>query len=139
MRSAAPTSSSSRRAPPVRFSSTRGCRRAHTSTRSEQAAPPAWEIDVETVAASALFADSRESLQNEAGEFRLAVEEGAITGIDHVRGEIGELLIDQAPGRQDDTELTLFRSLGIAVEDLAAAEHAVAAARRLGLGTEVEM
>ncbi len=98
-----------------------------------------WEIEVETVAASALFADSRESLRNEAGEFRLAVEQGAISGEDHVRAELGEVLAGTAPGRQDDTELTLFRSLGIAVEDLAAAEHAVAAARRLGLGTEVEL
>jgi ornithine cyclodeaminase/alanine dehydrogenase-like protein (mu-crystallin family) len=101
--------------------------------------PAARELDVETVAASALFADSRESISNEAGEFRLAVEQGLISGIDHVRGSLGELLIGAAPGRQDDRELTLFRSLGLAVEDLAAAEHAVAAARRLGLGTEVEM
>jgi ornithine cyclodeaminase/alanine dehydrogenase-like protein (mu-crystallin family) len=101
--------------------------------------PSAREIDVETVAASALFADSRESLSNEAGEFRLAVSEGAIRGIDHVRAELGEVVTGSAPGRQDDRELTLFRSLGLAVEDLAAAEHAVASARRLGLGTEVEM
>ncbi len=101
--------------------------------------PKSWEIAVETVAASALFADSRESLRNEAGEFRLAVEQGAIGGEEHVRAELGEVLAGTAPGRRDDAELTLFRSLGIAVEDLAAAEHAVAAARRLGLGTEVEL
>jgi ornithine cyclodeaminase len=101
--------------------------------------PSARELDVDTVAASALFADSRESLSNEAGEFILAVKQGAIGGIDHVRGELGEVLIGSAPGRQSDTEVTVFRSLGLAVEDLAAAEHAVAAARRLGLGTEVEL
>ena len=101
--------------------------------------PAAREIDVATVAASALFVDSRESLRNEAGEFQLAVQEGAITGEDHVRAELGELLAGTAPGRQNDDELTLFRSLGLAVEDLAAAEHAVAAAKRLGLGTEVEL
>ncbi len=56
-----------------------------------------------------------------------------------MRAELGEVLAGIAPGRADDTELTLFRSLGLAVEDLAAAEHAVAAARRLGLGTEVEL
>ena len=49
------------------------------------------------------------------------------------------MLAGTAPGRADDAELTLFRSLGLAVEDLAAAEHAVASARRLGLGTEVEL
>ena len=101
--------------------------------------PTAREIEVETVAASALFVDSRESLRNEAGEYLLAVKEGAISGEDHVRGELGEVLAGLAPGRRDDGELTLFRSLGLAVEDLAAAEHAVAAARRLGLGTEVQL
>jgi ornithine cyclodeaminase len=101
--------------------------------------PAARELDVETVAGSALFCDSRESLRNEAGEFRLAVEQGAIAGEDHVRGELGEVLIGRVPGRRDDQELTLFRSLGIAVEDLAAAELAVANARRQGLGTEVDL
>jgi ornithine cyclodeaminase/alanine dehydrogenase len=49
------------------------------------------------------------------------------------------VLAGSAPGRRDDGELTLFRSLGIGVEDLAAAEVAVAAAREQGLGTEVEL
>jgi ornithine cyclodeaminase/alanine dehydrogenase-like protein (mu-crystallin family) len=101
--------------------------------------PQAREIDTATVAASALFCDSRESLGHEAGEFALAVSEGLITGIEHVRGELGEVLAGLAPGRRDDGELTLFRSLGLAVEDLAAAELAVAVARERGLGTEVEL
>ena len=101
--------------------------------------PQAREIDTATVAASALFCDSRESLRNEAGEFQLAIREGAIPGEEHVRAELGEVLAGSAPGRRDDAELTLFRSLGIAVEDLAAAETAVAAARAQGLGTEVEL
>jgi ornithine cyclodeaminase/alanine dehydrogenase-like protein (mu-crystallin family) len=97
----------------------------------------ARELDVATVAASALFTDSRESLRNEAAEFRLALEEGAISGEDHVRGELGEVLNGAAPGRTDEDELTLFRSLGLAVEDLAAAELALATADRLGIGTSV--
>jgi ornithine cyclodeaminase/alanine dehydrogenase-like protein (mu-crystallin family) len=97
------------------------------------------EIEVATVAASALFVDSRDSLLAEAGEYRLAVSEGAITGEDHVRASLGEVLAGRAAGRASADELTLFRSLGLAIEDLAAAEHAVAAARRLGLGTEVEL
>ena len=101
--------------------------------------PTAREIDVQTVADSALFCDSRESLRNEAGEFLLAITEGAIPGEEHVRGELGEVLAGLKPGRSDDTELTLFRSLGLAVEDLAAAEHAVAVARSHGIGTEVEL
>lgn len=101
--------------------------------------PTATELDVDTVADSALFCDSRESLRNEAGEFRMAVEQGAIPGEEHVRAELGEVLAGIAPGRTHDRELTLFRSLGIAVEDLAAAQYAVAQAGRLGIGTEVAL
>jgi ornithine cyclodeaminase/alanine dehydrogenase-like protein (mu-crystallin family) len=101
--------------------------------------PSARELDVETVVAGALFCDSRESLRNEAGEFRLAVEQGAISGEDHVRAELGEVLAGMALGRASDEELTVFRSLGLAVEDLAAAERAVLRARSLGLGTEVTL
>ncbi len=102
-------------------------------------APTTRELDTATVADSALFVDSRESLRNEAGEYLLAVREGAIPGEEHVRAELGEVLAGLREGRRDDSELTLFRSLGLAIEDLAAAEHAVSAARRLGLGTDVEL
>ncbi len=101
--------------------------------------PSARELDVETVVAGALFCDSRESLRAEAGEFRLALEQGAISGEDHIRAELGEVLAGMAPGRTGPDELTVFRSLGLAVEDLAAAERAVSRARSLGLGTEVAL
>jgi ornithine cyclodeaminase len=101
--------------------------------------PRAREIDTATVAASALFCDSRESLRNEAGEFQLAVSEGLIPGERHVRAELGEVLAGRGPGRLDDGELTLFRSLGLAIEDLAAAQSAVATAGANGIGTEVEL
>jgi ornithine cyclodeaminase/alanine dehydrogenase-like protein (mu-crystallin family) len=102
--------------------------------------PAAREIEVATVAAAALFCDSRESVRNEAGEYRLAIQDGAIPGDDgHIRAELGEVLAGLMPGRAGAGELTLFRSLGIGVEDLAAAEVAVENARRLGLGTEVEL
>ena len=107
--------------------------------RGRRQQPAAREIDTATVAASALFCDSRESLRNEAGEFRLAIADGLIAGEEHVRAELGEVLAGTAPGRREASELTLFRSLGLAVEDLAAAECAVAAATARGLGTEVEL
>jgi ornithine cyclodeaminase/alanine dehydrogenase-like protein (mu-crystallin family) len=101
--------------------------------------PAVRELDVDTVAASALYCDSRESLRNEAGEYQLAIKEGAITGENHIRGELGEVLAGIAPGRASDDELTVFRSLGLAVEDLAAARCAVQRARQIGVGTEVEL
>ncbi|MGA2756923.1 MAG: ornithine cyclodeaminase family protein, partial [Solirubrobacteraceae bacterium] len=100
--------------------------------------PSARELDVATVAAAELFVDSRESAANEAGEYRLALEEGAI-GPDHIRAELGEVAIGAHPGRSGPDAITVFRSLGLAVEDLAAAELAVASARRAGAGTEVEL
>lgn len=99
----------------------------------------ASEIDTATVADCALFADSRESLRHEAGEFQLAIEEGLISGEEHVRGELGEVLVGLVSGRLSDDEITVFRSLGLAVEDLAAAVRAVANARLRGLGREVEI
>jgi ornithine cyclodeaminase len=99
--------------------------------------PQMIELDPETVAAAALFVDRRESAENEAGDYRRALEEGAI-GPDHIRAEVGEVLIGSKPGREDDAQLTIFRSLGLAVEDLAAAEYVVQRARETGTGVEVE-
>jgi ornithine cyclodeaminase/alanine dehydrogenase-like protein (mu-crystallin family) len=101
--------------------------------------PTARELDTATVAASSLFADSRESLVNEAGEYQLALREAAIDGPDHIRAELGEVVAGMHPGRTERDELTLFRSLGLAIEDLAAAELAVANARRRGTGVEVTL
>jgi ornithine cyclodeaminase len=100
--------------------------------------PSARELDVATIAAAELFVDSRESAANEAGDYRLALEEGAI-GAAHIRASLGEVAIGAHPGRSGPQALTVFRSLGLAVEDLAAAEVAVASARRAGAGIEVEL
>ncbi len=96
----------------------------------------ARELDAATVAASSLFVDRRESTLNEAGDYLLAVEEAGLTPA-HIRAELGEILVGEHPGRESEHELTLFKSLGLAVEDLAAAELCVSRARERGLGTEV--
>ena len=101
--------------------------------------PSAREIDVETFAAASVFPDNRESLENEAGEYQQAVRDGAIEGLSHVRAELGEVAAGLHPGRAGASELTLFRSLGLGIEDLAAAQTAVANARAKGAGTEVEL
>jgi ornithine cyclodeaminase len=95
--------------------------------------PTVNEIEPETFAAATVFADSRESVHHEAGEYKLALEQGLAADID---AELGEVLIGAHPGRTSDTELTLFRSLGIGIEDLAAARAAVKTARERGIGTE---
>jgi ornithine cyclodeaminase len=99
--------------------------------------PAHREVDGATMAAARLFVDRRESTVNEAGDYLFALKEGAI-GPDHIRAEIGELLLGSAPGRTSGEEITLFKSLGLAVEDLAAAAHVDRRAREAGVGTWVE-
>jgi ornithine cyclodeaminase/alanine dehydrogenase-like protein (mu-crystallin family) len=82
--------------------------------------PQARELDTATVAAAVLFADRRDSLLAESGDYRLAAADG-VTGPERVRGELGEVLLGAAPGRLTPDEITIFESLGLAVEDLAAA------------------
>jgi ornithine cyclodeaminase len=99
--------------------------------------PTMRELDVATVADSAFYVDRRESAEKEAHDYRDALESGAV-GPDHIKGELGELLIGAVPGRTSPEELTVFRSLGLAVEDLAAAEYVVRRASERGAGVEVE-
>ena len=99
--------------------------------------PTARELDTDVIAAASLFVDRRESTLNESGDYLFAVEEAGI-GPEHILAELGDLLIGAHPGRTSDDELTLFKSLGIAVEDLAAAELCVTRARERGIGVEAE-
>jgi len=93
------------------------------------------EIDTATMAEAAIFADSRESVSNEAGDYLLARAEGVANP---VRAELGELLTGTAPGRAGDEEITLFESLGLAAEDLAAACYVYEKAKRQGAGTPAD-
>lgn len=94
------------------------------------------ELDGATIAASALFVDRRDSAVNEAGDYLLALTEGAIGG-GHIRAELGEVLIGRAPGRASENEITVFESLGLAIEDLAAGELAYESALAGGRGSRV--
>ena len=69
-------------------------------------------------------------------EFLLARDEGLVND-DHIVAELGEVLLGTAVGRASDDEITLFKSLGLGVEDLAAAELVYRRARERGGGTEV--
>jgi len=100
--------------------------------------PTTRELDTRAVARSRLYVDRREATLSEAGEFLLARAEGAIDD-DHIVGEIGEVLNGVAPGRGSADEITLFKSLGLAVEDLAAARHVLDRARERGAGVWLEI
>lgn len=96
----------------------------------------AAEADMETVRRSRFFVDYRESALAQAGELIDAIRHG-IVDASHIAGEIGEVLSGQVPGRRDDREITVYRSLGVAAQDLAAGWLAWTQARERSLGVEV--
>jgi ornithine cyclodeaminase len=95
------------------------------------------ELDTEAVRRSRFYTDCRESCVNESGEFLIARKEGAITD-SHLLGELGEVLIGKAPGRQSRDDITVYESLGIALEDLASAHEIHRRALETGKGTWLE-
>ena len=100
--------------------------------------PNSRELDSAAVERSRLFVDCRESVLNEAGDFLMPRAEGVIAD-EHILGEIGELLLGRVEGRQSAEEITLFKSLGVAVEDLVSAQFVAQRAREQGVGTNVDL
>jgi ornithine cyclodeaminase len=100
-------------------------------------APDMRELDAATVARCRVFVDSRASAEAEAGDLIMARREGA-SGATQVVAELGEVAAG-APGRRSERDITLFKSLGLAVEDVVAARLAVTRARALGVGREVTL
>jgi ornithine cyclodeaminase len=100
--------------------------------------PHARELDSDIVKKSRLYVDRRESALKEPGDILVPLREGVITP-DHIVGEIGEVVAGKAPGRRDANEITLFKSLGLAIEDLAAGKYVYEEAVKAGVGTRVEL
>jgi ornithine cyclodeaminase len=100
--------------------------------------PTARELDTEAVRRARLFVDARESARHEAGDFLIPLAEGAISE-DHIVGELGEVVVGRVPGRRTPDDVTLFESLGLAIEDLAAARAVLARAEAEGRGTGLEL
>jgi alanine dehydrogenase len=99
--------------------------------------PTARELDSEAIRIARVFVDRRESALNEAGDLLIPIRE-AVIGADHIVAEIGELLDGAMQGRRDAHEITVFKSLGLAIEDLACAHFLHDMAAREGVGTHVE-
>lgn len=102
------------------------------------AIPTTAEADTALVAMSQFYGDYRAATLVQAGEFRNAIAAGLITA-DHLIGEIGELILGRIPGRQDDTAITLYKSLGVTAQDLTAADAILEAARAHGMGHEINL
>ena len=95
------------------------------------------ELFPETVAAASLFVDRREAALEESGDILNAMHAGMITP-NHIQAELGEVLAGRHPGRRSRDEFTLYKSLGLGAQDLAAIEAAMDCARAKEVGVEVE-
>ena len=100
--------------------------------------PTAREIDSATMARGALVVDRRESAEHEAGDYLIPLQEGAISP-GHVLGELGELLLGSVQLPRTGTDWTIFKSLGLAIEDLASASHVLERAAARGIGVVVDL
>jgi len=100
--------------------------------------PTQQEIDPALVARANLVVDSKAAALQESGDIVQPIRQGRITA-DHVRAELGEIVAGQKAGRRDDSEITLFKSLGQAIEDLVAADLAFRRAQQSGRGLRVDL
>jgi ornithine cyclodeaminase len=100
--------------------------------------PAAREVDTAAMLRSRLYVDRRESALNEAGDFLIPKQEGAI-GDAHMIGELGDVLLEKVAGRTSAEEITLFKSLGLGIEDLAAAQFVYEKAIAQNIGAWVEI
>jgi ornithine cyclodeaminase/alanine dehydrogenase-like protein (mu-crystallin family) len=100
--------------------------------------PDHREIDGATVARSKIVVDSREAIMAECGDILLAIKEKSVTE-NPIHAEIGEVLAGTKPGRTSASEITLYKSVGIAIQDVAAAQLIYRKALELKVGTTVEI
>lgn len=96
------------------------------------------EIGKDLVAAAKVVVDQIEACMQEAGDILRPIRSGLIDE-SHIFGELGEIVTGRKPGREKEDEITLFKSVGNAIQDLAGAVAAVEKARREGFGTELQL
>ena len=98
-------------------------------------APAARELDTRAIVRSRVFPDFAEACLAEAGDILIPMKEGAI-GRDHLRADLGEVIAGLKPGRERDDEITLFKSVGLAIQDVATANLVYQRARARQVGVE---
>jgi alanine dehydrogenase len=98
--------------------------------------PGMREMDPALTARARVIVDSREAALVEAGDIVQGIREGHFTGA-HIAGELGEVILGRVPGRRTAGEIVVFKSLGMAVEDVAAAQLVFTRAKEQGIGREI--
>jgi ornithine cyclodeaminase len=99
--------------------------------------PQMQEIGSDVVKLASVFVDSRSAALDEAGDLIIPLNAGIISE-DHIRAELGQVVLGQVQGRKDDGEVTLFKSVGVAVQDAVAASLALRGAQKQHLGTQID-
>lgn len=100
--------------------------------------PRTRELESDTVARARLFVESRQSMRAEAGDVLIPLEEGRIQE-SHILGEIGEVVGGAVQGRIDAGDITVFKSTGLAIEDVSAAKLVYERAVARGIGTNIDI
>jgi len=100
--------------------------------------PDQREMDPRLLARARLFVDSRAAALVESGDVVQGLRQGAFDET-HIRGELGEVVLGRVKGRNTDVEVTVFKSLGMAVEDVTAADLVFRRAVETGTGTELSL
>ena len=100
--------------------------------------PSTRELDTEAVRRARVIIDDNPAAGREAGEILIPISEGAIDA-GHVKGTLAEVVSGEVPGRVSDSEITLFKSCGVAIEDLVTARLAYSRASRIGVGARVDL
>lgn len=100
--------------------------------------PDHREIDSEGMAKARVFLDNLETAMHDSGDLLLAIEDGAITK-DKVAGQLGDVITGAVSGRISQDDITLFNSVGLAIQDLAIGNLLVARARQKGIGQEIDL
>jgi ornithine cyclodeaminase/alanine dehydrogenase-like protein (mu-crystallin family) len=102
------------------------------------AIPTTAEVDSACVARGRFYVDYREAAMAQAGELLNAIKDGSVTA-EHIIGEIGDVLLGTKPGRQNADQITIYKSLGITAQDLAAAQFVYDSAVRANTGLSVDL
>jgi ornithine cyclodeaminase/alanine dehydrogenase len=95
-------------------------------------------MDSTIIKRSTVIADSYQACLNEAGDIMIPIKEGAIDE-SHLKAELGEVVIGNKPARTDTKEITLFKSNGLAVQDVATGKLVYEKALQSGIGVEVKL
>jgi len=100
--------------------------------------PDARELDTTTVQRAKFVADLKEANLAEAGDILIPIAEGAVTE-DHIYASLGEIVVGEKPGRENTEEITVFKSCGLAIQDVSTARAVYKAACSRGVGVQVDL